>query len=182
MGRLGWRKRKRKGERKTFGIIALVTACPVLFITLAMTLSQRPDVYWARLTSPEGDTRFVDWRTLDDLASETGDPTTKRPDLFDREVQVLGYMLQFPASPIQNGTVGRFLLVPDAGNWLHPPHFHSGEVIDVRLNRGTSVPLSEGKVVIVRGTMSVDPMKLDPGEVVFHLLATSVNPRDPPEQ
>ena len=80
---------------------------------------------------------------------------------------------------MRNGTVGRFLLVPDPGSWLHPPHLHSGEVIDIRLEGGNSVPLLEGKVVIVCGTMSVDPMKLDPGEVVvFHLLATSVTRRD----
>jgi hypothetical protein len=178
MRRLGRRKRKRKGEWKTFGIIALVTACPVLFTTLAITLSQRPDVYWATLTPREGDARFVDWRTLDDLASEPGDPAIRRADLFGKEVRVLGYMLQFPGSPMRNGTVGRFLLVPDPGNWLHPPHLHSGEVIDIRLEGGNSVPLLEGKVVIVCGTMSVDPMKLDPGEVVFHLLATSVTRRD----
>jgi hypothetical protein len=177
----GRQKKKQRGEWKTFWLIALVTACPVVFTTVAIRLSQHPDVYWVSLTPSEGDAKFVGWRTVDDLASEPGVARTKRPDLFEEEVQVLGYMLQFPASPIQDGTVGRFLLVPDPGNWLQAPHLHSGEVIDVRLGRGRSVPLLEGRVVIVRGRMSVDPMKLDPGEIVFHLLATSVNPRDPPD-
>ena len=37
------------------------------------------------------------------------------------------------------------------------------------------VPLIQGKVVIVRGAMSFDPMKLEPwGEAVFHIVAASV--------
>ena len=177
MRRIKKQRKKPHGEWKVFWLAALITACPALFVTLIIFWSSHPDVYWATLVPREGDARFVPWRTLDDLTSEPVEPTSSHPDLFGPEVQVLGYMVPFPSSRDQGGVAARFLLVPDPGNWLHPPHFHAGEVIDVRLNGGKRVPLLEGRVVIVRGTMSFDPIKLEPwGEAMFHIVAASVAP------
>ena len=67
-----------------------------------------------------------------------------RPDLFRREVQMVGYMFTFESSR-ERGSTARFLLVPDAGNWLNPPHFHPDEVVDVRLKAGMTIPLLDRK-------------------------------------
>jgi len=163
---------------ETFCLIASLMAFPAIVPTVIIWRTGRTDVYWVKLQSTPGDAQFVDWRTLDDLADRRDDPQAARPDLFGRKIQVLGYMLPFPFPDLanRNTTVGRFLLVPDPGNWLHPPHFHPGEVIDVRLNGGMTVSLIEGRVVTIRDVMSFDPMKLDRGEAMFHLLGDFVQP------
>ena len=168
--------KKRRSDWKTFCIVAMALAVPTIIPIVIIWRTSRPDVYWANLRSESGGATFVGWRTLDDLTELHADPQTTRPDLFGKAVKVLGYMMPFPFPDVTNHgeTVGRFLLVPDPGNWLRPPHFHSGEVVDVRLSAGSTVPLIEGKVVVVRGVMSFDPMKLDRGEAVFHILAGSI--------
>ena len=180
-------KKTRRGDWKTFCIVAALLAVPAIITTVIIWRTGRPDVCWVSLASDSGGAKFVAWRTLEDLAEPPNNPQTTRPDLFGTEVKVLGYMIPFPFPDVTNRgeAVGRFLLVPDPGNWLSPPHFHSGEVMDVRLSSGATVRLIEGKAVVVRGVMSVDPMKLDHGEAVFHMVAESIEPytelRDGPE-
>jgi hypothetical protein len=180
-------KKRRRGDWKIFCIVASFVALLAGIPTVVIWRTSRPDVYWVNLRSDTGGAKFVAWRTLDDLSEPPNSPQNTRPDLFGTEVKVLGYMMPFPFPDVANRgqTVGRFLLVPDPENWLSPPHFHSGEVIDVRLSSGATVRLIEGKAFVVRGVMSIDPMKLDRGEAVFHMVAESIEAytelRDGPE-
>jgi hypothetical protein len=166
--------RVERTEWKVFAWIALLAMCPVALTALLISLSSRPDLYDLMPGMAEKGATPIVWRTLDNLVSERGDPTTVRPDLFQGEVQVAGYMVEFGGIKGQDGSVNRFLLVPDPGNWLDPPHLHSGEVIDVTLNDGARTPLVERQAMIVRGMLSVGPMELKPGKAVFHLRATRV--------
>jgi hypothetical protein len=173
---LGKRLRKRRGEdrkeRRAFAWIVCMTALPVLLTTAAIVSSSRPDLYNIVPATAEDGAPSLAWRTLDDLLA-SGGPMESRPDLFRREVQMVGYMFTFESSQ-ERGSTSRFLLVPDAGNWLNPPHFHPDEVVDVRVKAGMTIPLRDRKAVVVRGMLSVGPADLKIGRVVFHLLAADV--------
>jgi hypothetical protein len=170
------KNRAKRQERKALAVILLITLFPVLMGTLVVSLSSRPDLYYLIPGPVGGDAIPVDWQTLDDLVSAPGGPTAARPDLFGPEVQVAGYIVALEGSRNANGAVPSFLLVPDAGNWLHPPHRDPGDVIHVTRNDGRMTPPVEKKAILVRGVLSVDPMDLKPGKAVYHLKATSVQP------
>jgi hypothetical protein len=68
--------------------------------------------------------------------------------------------------------VAHFLLVPDPGDWLNPPHLHAGEAIDVRLKEGDTTLLVERTAVVVCGRLSFGSMKPNPRAVLFLADAT----------
>jgi hypothetical protein len=68
--------------------------------------------------------------------------------------------------------VAHFLLVPDPGDWLNPPHLHAGEAIDVRLKDGETTTLVERTAVLVCGRLSFGSMKPNPRAVLFLADAT----------
>ena len=71
------------------------------------------------------------------------------------------------------GRVGAFLLVPDPGNLLHPPHLDRGEVIVVQMATGKSVPLLEKRAVWVRGRVSIATLKTKRLDAVFRMNAVT---------
>jgi hypothetical protein len=174
---LGRRRKKRRREdrkeRRAFAWIVCMTALPVLLTTGAIVSSSRPDLYNTVPAITEDGPPPLAWRTLDDLLGASGGPMESRPDLFRREVQMVGYLFTFGSSQERESTA-RFLLVPDAGNWLNPPHFHPDEVVDVRVKAGMTISLLDRKAVVVRGMLSVESADLKIGRVVYHLLASDV--------
>jgi hypothetical protein len=101
----------------------------------------------------------LSWRTLEDLES--------RADVFRSEVEMVGYMFSIDHARGQGAAVQRFLLVPDAGNWLSAPHFHPDEVVEVRLKSGRTVPVIDRKPVLVRGILSVESADLKVARLPF---------------
>ena len=75
----------------------------------------------------------------------------------DAAVQALGYMLE-SGQPVRSGDwVQDFVLVPDAGNLLHPAHRIPDEMIAVRLQDGEQIQLSLRSLVWVRGRFRPTP-------------------------
>jgi hypothetical protein len=163
--RTGKRRANYRKERRTFALIACITAIPVLLATTAIVYSTLPDLYSVVPSAKDG-ALPLSWRTLEDLES--------RADLFHTEVEMVGYMFSIDHARGQGTAVQRFLLVPDAGNWLSAPHFHPDEVIDVRLQSGNTVPVIDRKPVLVRGMLSVESADLKVARVVYHLTASDV--------
>jgi RecA-family ATPase len=73
----------------------------------------------------------------------------------------------------KTGGVERFLLIPDPGNWLHPPHLEPGEVIHVSLEGARTTTLLTRTAVIVRGVLSVSPAESS-GKPHYYLTAADV--------
>jgi hypothetical protein len=72
-------------------------------------------------------------------------------------VRALGYMMDGDR-PIRDGErVQGFVLLPDAGNPVHPAHRFGDQMIDVRLQAGNEVRFSERSVVWVWGTLRMLP-------------------------
>jgi len=60
--------------------------------------------------------------------------------------------------PVRDGErVQSFVLLPDAGNPMHPAHRFGDQMIDVRLDGDTAVRFSERSLVWVWGTLRMLP-------------------------
>jgi hypothetical protein len=161
-----------KSDWKLFALVTAVLSVPVIVSILLIVWSTRPDLYELTPVSADAKVKSVDWRTLDQLAMAHVDPVASRPDLFGPEIQVAGYMISSEAS--NASSISHFLLVPDPGNWLHPPHTDPGEVIEVRLNDGRT-PFLDRKPVVVRGALSIDRSAEKQPSIVYHLAASAVS-------
>jgi hypothetical protein len=159
-------KTSQREQRLVFAAIALFMTCAVLLPILLAVLSSRPDLYAVKPKPVRPGIVVVDWKSLGDLLSGTVNPAAARPEWFGPEVEIAGYMIpDAPSQPRQKVT--RFLLVPDAGDWLNPPHMHAGEAIDVRLKDGQAMRLVERTAVNVRGRLSYGSINPNPRAVLF---------------
>jgi hypothetical protein len=154
-----------------FAAIALFTTCAVLTPVLLAMLSSRPDLYAVRSKPVRPGIAVVDWQSLGTLLSGAAEPAAARPGWFGPEVQITGYMIPVGPAKAQQ-KVAHFLLAPDPGDWLNPPHLHAGEVIDVRLQDGETTLLVERSAVVVCGRLSFGSMRPNPGAVLLLANAT----------
>ena len=68
-------------------------------------------------------------------------------------IQALGYMME-SSRPIRPGQpVQDFVLLPDAGNLLHPAHRFGDQMISIQLTGGDPVPFAPRQLVWVRGVL-----------------------------
>jgi hypothetical protein len=74
-----------------------------------------------------------------------------------RPARVLGYMVEGASTLRAGQRVNRFVLLPDAGNALHPAHRLGDQMIDVNLRPGASVLFTPGRLVWVWGTLRMSP-------------------------
>jgi hypothetical protein len=86
-------------------------------------------------------------------------------------IRALGYMMEGDR-PIHDGDrVQAFVLLPDAGNIVHPAHRFGDGMIDVRLKAGSTARFSERSLVWVWGTLRMlpgDPLGHSPLYVLEH--------------
>jgi Protein of unknown function (DUF3299) len=158
-------------QHLVFAAIALFMTCAVLAPVLLAVLSMRPDLYAVKSKPVRPGIAVVDWQSLGSLLSGAVNPAAARPGWFGPEVQIAGYMI--PVGPVAaHQKVARFLLVPDPGDWLDPPHLHAGEAIDVRLKNGETTRLVERTAVVVSGRLSFGSMQPNPRAVLFLADAT----------
>jgi hypothetical protein len=163
---------KAREQRFVFVLIVLIVSFAALLPSLITAISSRPDLYFAKPRPVEPGITVLDWQTLGNLLSSPADPVAARPDLFEAPVEIVGYSISIAPSK-GNSTFADFLLVPDPGDWLHPPHLHPGEMIDVRVMEGRMIPFVENAPVTVRGTLSFGGMESN-SRVLWHLAATAV--------
>lgn len=168
------KRRLKTSQRKqavAFVAIALFVTCAVSLPILLVALSSRPDLYSTKPKPVKPGIAVLDWRGLDDLLSSAVNPAAARPEWFGPEIQIAGYMI--PAANSQSRQqVTHFLLVPDPGDWLNPPHMHAGEVIDVLLKDGATTKLIERTAITVCGRLSYGSMSANPRAVLFLADAT----------
>jgi hypothetical protein len=159
-------KTSQRGQQLVFAAIALFMTCAVLLPILLAVLSSRPDLYAVKPQPVRHGIAVVDWKSLGGLLPGPVNPAVARPDWFGPEVEITGYMI--PVAPSQaRQNVAHFLLVPDPGDWLNPPHLHAAEVIDVRLRDGETTRLVERTAVTVCGRLSFGSLSANPRAMLF---------------
>jgi hypothetical protein len=164
-------KTSQREQQLVFAAIALFMTFAVLLPILLAVLSSRPDLYAVKPRPVRPGIVALDWKSLGALLSGPVNPAVARPDWFGPEVEIAGYMI--PVAPSQGRQkVAHFLLVPDPGDWLNPPHLHASEVIDVRLKDGQNTRLVERTAVVVCGKLSFGSLSVNPRAVLFLADAT----------
>ena len=161
------RLKTRQGRQAVaFVAIALFVTCAVSLPILLVAISSRPDLYSKKPKPIKPGIAALDWQSLGDVLSSAANPAAVHPEWFGPEVEIAGYMI--PAPPVQaRQKVMHFVLVPDPGDWLNPPHFHPGEAIDVRLKDGEETRMRERIAVTVCGRLSYGSMNSNPRTVLF---------------
>jgi hypothetical protein len=177
----GWnircRSRAKRGpESKHFLVAFVAVTLTALVIVLLGVVSTRPSFSTQAFTRnpAAGGAVPVDWPTLERLSAgpEEAIPET----LLRSPLRVPGYMLSFEERPDARGEVSRFLLVPDPGSWIHPPHLDAGEVVIVNMEKGTTARLVERQAVWVKGTLAPSLTRQGQIEAAFQITASDVEP------
>jgi hypothetical protein len=138
--------------------------------------SMRPDLGNRTFSQTANETAAItiDWPTINRLKEKH--PVVERihAALATSPVRIPGYMIAFEDAPDSHGDVTQFLLVPDPGNWLHPPHLDPGDVVFVRLEGGAKARFLTRKAVWVTGKLSMNPVKRGEVEAAYPMSASSV--------
>jgi hypothetical protein len=84
-------------------------------------------------------------------------------------VQALGYMME-DDRPIGTGDlVHEFILLPEAGNLLHPAHRLEDQMIEVHLRESDPIPFSPRSLVWVWGALRDTPGNPEGSKALYHL-------------
>jgi len=154
VGTLATAKKKlpisRWDELRTLFLVIAVTVVPVAGTVLVVFASTQPNL--SELTpigNPQENYSLLNWSSLG------------RDSPSNKAVQVLGYMMDGDR-PLREGEwVQDFVLLPEAGNLLHPAHRFEDQMIAVQLKNDSRVQFSPRLLVWVWGIFRESPG--DPG-------------------
>ena len=139
--------------------VIVITCVPVLGTLLAIVSTTEADLSGLTpiLRAPDG-YALLNWFALRQgrISSEAS-------------AQVLGYMVESDRPRHTGEWVRDFVLLPDAGNLLHPAHRIPDQMIAVRLREGEQIQFSPRSLVWVWGTfraLAADPAGNQP---LYHL-------------
>jgi len=143
----------RRASRILLALIAAILL-PVIVSVVLTTRASTPDLYdLTPVVSRSDQYRILAWPELERAkrALNTGGISS------GTMIRALGYMMEGDR-PIHDGErVQGFVLLPDAGNPLHPAHRFGDQMIDVRLGAGNEVRFSERSLVWAGGTLRMLP-------------------------
>jgi hypothetical protein len=166
----------RRDEWKALGVIFLASAVPLMAAAALIVVSMRPDLGSTRFlhSTTETEAMTLDWPTLYRLNQK--EPTVEyiRAFLPTSPVRIPGYMIAFGEVPDKSDKVSQFLLVPDPGNWLHPPHLDSGDVILVHLENRAKTRLLSRSPVWVTGKLSLSAINSGEIEAAYSMRASGI--------
>jgi hypothetical protein len=171
-----WRRKPgSRNDWKLLTIVLLVATAPVVGSVVLITVSTRPSMSYRTFSqaTTNGAATPVDWSSLERL-SESEAFANVHQEMLHAPVRVPGYMLPSDEKTDEHGALSRFLLVPDPGNWLHPPHFDPGEVVVVNMEGGGKTPFYDRKAVWVLGRLEREPLKTRRLQATLQMTATSV--------
>ena len=145
-----WAARQRRVASKESGTIAAIIAAVGLPLILAYALvaaDMRNDLSELKPAAASGDAALIGWPDLNpgyDRPAQTRWPSGTR-------VRMPGYMMD-GYRPVPVGTsAGMFILMPEAGHFLHPAHRIPEEMVEVWLSRPT--PYQDRRLVWVWGLL-----------------------------
>ena len=144
---------------RAFIRVIVITCAPVLGTLLAIVSTTEPDLSdLVPIRQPPGAYALLKWLAL------------RHGQFFPAaSVQVLGYMAESDQSLHTGDWVRNFVLLPDAGNLLHPAHRIPDQMIAVRLREGEQIQFFPKSMVWVWGTFrasAADPAGVQP---LYHL-------------
>ena len=141
--------RPRKEFRVIAAIIAAVTLPTILAYILVAT-DMRADLSELKPVQDPGDQApaAIGWA---DLETENGLPVSLDQVSWHSRVRMLGYMMDGNTTVPNGAPVDVFVLMPEAGHWLHPAHRIPNQMVEIRLGR--PVPFAFRRLVGVSGML-----------------------------
>jgi hypothetical protein len=143
-----------KGQRvsrsdglRAFVLVIAIACVPVVGTVLAIVTTTEPDLSDLKpIRQLQGRYVLLDW-----LALGHGQFSAAAA------VQALGYMLENDRSVHTGEWVRDFIMLPEAGNILHPAHRIPDQMIAVRLGEGEQIQFAPRSLVWVWGTFRASP-------------------------
>ena len=141
----------RRLEIRTVLLIMVATCVPALATVLIIAASSEPDLAELdRVPQPDG-IAVVTWPEL--CRDRPHALNTATATSIGARVLALGYMMD-DHRPARAGQIVRaFLLLPEAGNLLHPAHRLGDQMIEVQLSAGHEIPFASRHLVRVSGIL-----------------------------
>jgi hypothetical protein len=143
-------------ERRTLILVLVIACVPVLGAVWAITSTSQPDLSdLSPLKLQSGEYPLLGWSTL--LRDHSHALNAQAAIFSGASIQALGYMME-GAQPIAAGQPTKsFVLLPDAGNLLHPAHRFGDQMIAVHLRESDPIKFSPRALVWVWGTLRTSP-------------------------
>jgi hypothetical protein len=139
------RPQQRSEDRATLLVVVVFVLIASGVPAALSVCSRQPDLYYASPKASCPAATAVSWPELQQAWI-----SALPPAWLAGEIEIAGYA--FAPEP---GAAAAFRLVPSAGDWLHPPHFHPDETIEVLDPAGVvATPLPDRVPVLVRGRIS----------------------------
>jgi hypothetical protein len=142
----------RRLEIRTVVLVTIVTCAPALAAVLLIAMSSEPDLAeLGRVPQPDGAPVVLTWPEL----------SRDRPHALNAAVAVslgarvvaVGYMMDHGPSVRAGEMVRSFLLLPEAGNLLHPAHRISDQMIEAHLADPDGIPFAHRRLIRVVGKL-----------------------------
>jgi hypothetical protein len=180
----GRAKRKKKGivsradGIKLLVLVTVVAGVPILGTIFVTNSTSEPDLSeLAPIQDHAAGYAILNWSALiqdhpPDLAK------TKLAIAAGTDVQALGYMLDGDR-PISKGEwVKEFVLLPEAGNLLHPAHRIRDQMIVIHLEDGKPIQFSPRALTWVWGSFAVVSEPAVRGKTLYTLERARAQPAD----
>jgi hypothetical protein len=147
-------------QRRALVLVILIGSVPVLGTVAVVVSTSEPDLsdLKPRRQGAANDP-VLEWATLrrDHSRAMAADSQA----FSGARIRALGYMTDGDRPIATGDRVTDFVLLPDAGNFLHPAHRLGDQMIAVHLRDGDWIPFSPNRLVWVSGTFRVSSG--DPG-------------------
>ena len=159
-------------------VLVTLICLPIIAALILITKTAGPDLFdLAPVVSRSDQYVILAWSDLERTKHAMKTATVSSGTM----IRALGYMMEGNL-PVGDGEiVQNFVLLPDAGNAIHPAHRFGDEMIDVRLDAGNEVRFAQRSLVWVWGTLRMlpgDPLGHEPLYVLENARTEPANKAD----
>jgi len=141
---------------RTLALVIVVAGVPILGTVFVTTSTTEPDLAELTPTNPHaGNSLVLGWPALLQNHPQVTDAESRIPAGI--EVQALGYMVDGDRVVDKGELVQEFILIPEAGNLLHPAHRIPDQMIAIHLAEGIRIQFLPRALVWVWGRFRVSP-------------------------
>jgi hypothetical protein len=143
-------------EIRMIVLVMVVTCVPALAAVLMIAVSSEPDLTdLDRVPQPDGAPAVLTWP---ELSRDRKHGLNAAPAVAaGARVMALGYMMDDNRRVRNREPVRSFLLLPEAGNLLHPAHRIGDQMIEAHLASGHEEPFAARHLVQVSGILRLRP-------------------------
>ena len=179
-GRAKVKKRRtvsRSDSVRTLVLVAVIAGVPILGTIYVTASTSEPDLSdLTPISQRAGNYRVLNWPAL--LQDQAHGLNTGTLIASGEEVQVLGYMLGSDRSTNKDQWVQDFVLLPEAGNLMHPAHRIRDQMIAVHLEEGTRIQFSPRALVWVWGNLQASAGLGSRSEALYVIERARTKPAD----